>query len=193
MPAARKAIFARGDRVYLRRPRRADSRSVVAAVRASRAFHADWVRAPKTAVRFAAYLRRFAGARSRRLAGATHVGLLACRTEDDAPVGVFNLSEIVRGAFWSAYLGYYALAPHAGRGYMAEALALALRIAFRRIKLHRIEVNVQPGNRRSIALVRAAGFRREGFSRRYVRIAGRWRDHERWAMLVEDWRRQQRR
>ena len=189
MPAASNAIFAVGDRVHLRRPRFSDSASFVAAVRASRSLHADWVQAPKSATRFAAYVRRFAGPKSKALASATHVGLLVCRIEDDAPVGVFNLSEIVHGAFWSAYLGYYALAPHAGRGYMAEGLALTLRIAFRKLKLHRIEVNVQPGNRRSLSLVRAAGFTREGFSRRYVKIAGRWRDHERWAMLVEDWRR----
>jgi ribosomal-protein-alanine N-acetyltransferase len=72
-------------------------------------------------------------------------------------------------------------------------LSLTLSFAFRQLKLHRVEVNVQPSNARSIALVRRAGFTREGFSRRYVKIAGRWRDHERWAMLVEDWRAQRRR
>jgi len=154
--------------------------------------HASWVLAPASAARFARYLRRFAGPKSRRLGSATHVGLLACRSEDDAPVGVFNLSEIVRGAFWSAYLGYYALAPYAGQGYMSEALGLVLRVAFFALHLHRIEANVQPGNRGSIALLHGAGFTREGFSRRYVKIAGRWRDHERWALLVEDWRAQRR-
>jgi ribosomal-protein-alanine N-acetyltransferase len=191
MPAARQVIFAAGDRVYLRRPRRSDGPDIVAAIRRSRSLHGDWVVAPKTLARFAAYLLRFAGVKSRRLASATQLGMLVCRLEDDAPVGVFNLSEIVRSAFWSAYLGYYAFAPYAGHGYMEEGLALTLRVAFRRLKLHRIEANVQPGNRRSIALVRRAGFIREGFSRRYVRIAGRWRDHERWALLVEDWQRQQ--
>jgi len=192
MPAAKRTTRPASGSVYLRRPRRADGPAFIAAVRASRALHANWVRAPRSAAGFANYLRRFAGARSRR-ASATQVGFLVCRAEDDAPVGVFNLSEIVRGAFRSAYLGYYALAPHAGHGYMAEGLALTLRVAFRKLKLHRIEANVQPGNRRSVALVRAAGFAREGFSRSYVRIAGRWRDHERWAMLAEDWQQSGRR
>jgi len=100
---------------------------------------------------------------------------------------VLSFSEIVRGAFKSAYLGYYAFAPLAGHGYMTEGLALALDLAWRRLKLHRVEVNVQPTNRRSLALVARLGFTREGFSRRYVKIGGRWRDHVRYAMLAEDW------
>jgi ribosomal-protein-alanine N-acetyltransferase len=71
---------------------------------------------------------------------------------------------------------------------MSDGLALALEFAFRMLKLHRVEVNVQPGNTRSLSLVRRGGFVREGYSRRYVKIAGRWRDHVRFAMLVEDWR-----
>jgi ribosomal-protein-alanine N-acetyltransferase len=181
-----------GERVYLRRPRPSDRARFLAAVKASRALHASWVLVPASAAGFARYLRRFAGPKSRRFASATHVSLLACRSEDDAPVGVFNLSEIVRSAFWSSYLGYYAFAPYAGQGYMSEALGLVLRVAFLSLRLHRIEANVQPQNRSSIALVRRAGFTREGFSRRYVKIAGRWRDHERWALLIEDWRAQRR-
>ena len=121
-------------------------------------------------------------------AAATHAGLLVCRVDDDAMAGVFNFSEIVRGTFQSAYLGYYAFAPHAGDGYMSDGLRLALDSAFRTLKLHRVEANIQPGNVRSIALVRKAGFTREGFSRRYIKIAGRWRDHVRFALTIEDWR-----
>ena len=68
-------------------------------------------------------------------------------------------------------------------------LALALDVAFGELGLHRVEVNVQPTNRRSLALVARLHFFCEGYSRRYVKIAGRWRDHVRFAMLAEDWRR----
>jgi [ribosomal protein S5]-alanine N-acetyltransferase len=187
MPVPKSALAA-GSRVYLRRPKLADAKSLVAAVRASARLHQNWIQAPATPARFAAYVKRYAGPESRHAAGATHVGLLACRIDDGAAVGVFNLSEIVRSAFHSAYVGYYALAPHAGQGYMAEGLALTLEFAFRTLRLHRVEINIQPTNERSIALARGAGLTREGFSRRYVKIAGRWRDHERWALLVEDWR-----
>jgi ribosomal-protein-alanine N-acetyltransferase len=178
----------RGLRVYVRPPRRSDAPAFVSAVAASRRFHRRWVRPPATTAAYSLYVARFAGPRSRDPAHATHAGFLVCRVTDDTPVGVFNLSEIVRGSFESAYLGYYGLWPHAGSGYMSEGLALMLVVAFRKCKLHRIEANVQPGNARSIALLQGAGFTREGYSRRYVKIGGRWRDHERWAMLAEDWR-----
>ncbi|MEO8738942.1 MAG: GNAT family N-acetyltransferase [Casimicrobiaceae bacterium] len=187
MPASRIALAA-GSRVYLRHPRARDATAFIAAAAASRRLHGLWVQAPTTAARYRTYVERFGGAKARDVNAATHVGLLACRSEDDALVGVFNYSEIVRGGFQSTYLGYYALAPHAGEGYMSEGLELALQVAFRTLKLHRVEVNIQPSNARSTALIRPAGFIREGFSRRYVKIAGRWRDHERWALLVEDWR-----
>jgi [ribosomal protein S5]-alanine N-acetyltransferase len=173
-----------GERVYLRAPRRRDAADFLAAAQHSRRLHASWVLAPQTEEAFAAYVRRFG---ARRVVAPAYVGYLALHRDDDSPVGVFNLSEIVRGAFQSAYLGYYGFRPHAGKGLMKEALALALDAAFGTLGLHRVEANVQPTNVRSIALVEAVGFADEGFSRRYLRIAGRWRDHRRYAMLAEDW------
>jgi ribosomal-protein-alanine N-acetyltransferase len=179
----------RGFSVYLRPPRDSDARAFLGAVKASRKLHGAWVQPPTTPARFAQFVRRFGVAAKGNPLTATHVGFVVCRCEDDALVGVFNLSEIVRGLFQSAYLGYYAFSPHAGAGYMAEGLELTLGVAFRALGLHRVEANIQPANLRSLALAREAGFVREGFSRRYVRIAGRWRDHVRMALLAENWRR----
>jgi len=192
MPARRPhpavTITRRGLRVYLRAPLASDAAEFLAAAKASRRLHGAWVQAPATRARYLAFVRRFDGLAPGDPLAATHAGFLVCRLEDDAIVGAFNIGEIVRGLFQSAYLGYYAFAPYAGAGYMSEGLELVLHVAFRVLKLHRVEANVQPTNRRSLTLVRRAGFVREGYSRRYVRVAGQWRDHVRMALLVEDWR-----
>jgi ribosomal-protein-alanine N-acetyltransferase len=71
---------------------------------------------------------------------------------------------------------------------MSEGMQLLLRHAFRTLKLHRIEANIQPGNEASLRLAERAGFEYEGYSPRYLKIGGRWRDHERWAITREVWK-----
>jgi len=183
MPTRPRPATITGQRVYLRPPRIDDAGAFLAAVRASRALHGPWTKPPDTKARYEAWVERFAP----RGSAPTHAGYLLLRNEDHDVLGVFNFSEIVRGAFLSTYLGYMGFLPHAGRGYMTEGMALALDLAFRKLELHRVEVNIQPTNARSLALAQRIGFTREGFSRRYVKIAGRWRDHVRYAMLSEDW------
>ena len=170
-------ILRTGKRVYLRRPRIADAGEFLALMEASRRLHRPWVQPPGDRKAFNVYVER---------ASARGVGSLICLRENHAIVGVANLSEIVRGLFQSAYLGFYGSAPYAGQGLMREGVELLLRHAFLDLKLHRVEANVQPANTRSLALVQALGFRKEGYSPRYLKICGRWRDHERWARLAED-------
>ena len=174
-----------GRRVYIRAPRPSDAIPFVETMSASKRHHRPWVYAPITREAFLAYLGR--------CNRDENVGLLACRREDGAIAGVFNLNQIVRGSFGSAYLGYYGVARFAGLGYMSEGLALTLRFAFGREKLHRVEANIQPDNARSLRLAERAGFRKEGFSPRFLKIGGRWRDHERWAITIEDHRARNRR
>ena len=102
-------------------------------------------------------------------------------------IGCININEIVRGAFQSAFLGYYAFLPHNGKGLMKQALALVVSEAFHQLQLHRLEANIQPSNVASIALVKSLGFRLEGYSKRYLKIDGEWRDHERYAITAEEW------
>ena len=111
-----------------------------------------------------------------------------CRIDTGAIVGFFNLSQIVRFQLQSAYLGYGAVAAHAGQGFMTEGMQLLLKRAFTELKLHRVEANIQPGNAPSRALAERCGFVHEGFSERYLKIGGRWCDHERYAIRVEQWR-----
>jgi ribosomal-protein-alanine N-acetyltransferase len=171
-------------RVFLRQPAAGDRGEMVALMRASRRLHASWVSPPLDGEAFHAFL-----AAGRRPANLT---LLACRVADRAIAGVFQLSGIARGTRESACLSYYAGAPYAGQGYMTEGLKLVLRHAFVHLRLHRLEANVQPANLASIALIERCGFEYEGFSPRYLKIRNRWRDHERWALRVETWRRRRR-
>jgi [ribosomal protein S5]-alanine N-acetyltransferase len=177
---AAPTVFGRDGRVFIRGPAPSDRDEFIALMRESRSFHRPWATAPTDAERFAAYI-----ADARR---PDFEAMLVCRREDDAIVGFFNLSQIVRSSLQSAYLGYAVGKRYAGQGYMREGIKLVLRHAFLDLRLHRIEANIQPGNHASIALARGAGFRHEGFSPRYLKIGGRWRDHERWAILADDWR-----
>ena len=102
-------------------------------------------------------------------------------------MGVCNLSQIFLGNLKSAFLGYWVGAKFAGQGYMTEALDLLLSYAFETLRLHRIEANIQPENAQSKSLVVRIGFCLEGFSPQYLKVAGRWKDHERWAIRREDW------
>jgi len=167
------------SRVILRRPTIADGDEFINAMKASRRFHRPWVQPPLSAAAFKAYLKR--------VRMADRDGHLVCLRGSGAIVGVINLNHVIRRAFQSAFLGYYAVAEYAGQGLMFEGMELTLRYAFRRLKLHRLEANIQPGNSESIALVKRCGFVREGFSRRYLKIDRQWSDHERWALLAEDW------
>lgn len=167
-------------RVYLEPASRSREREFLERVAASARLHRPWLQAPHTAEQYDELLKR-----SRKPSRETR---FVCLLETGELAGVINLSEIVRGLFQSAYLGYYAFAPFAGQGYMTEGLSLALDQAFGPLGLHRVEANIQPANARSVRLVSGLGFRLEGFSPRYLKIGGRFRDHERWALLAEEWK-----
>jgi ribosomal-protein-alanine N-acetyltransferase len=166
-------------RVELRTPTPADRDEFLAAMRASRKLHRPWLQSPITPEAYDRLLARAADER--------YDPMLVCLRDEGPIVGFFNISEIVRGLFQSAFLGYGAVIAYAGHGYMSDGLQLVLARAFTDLRLHRLEANIQPGNTASIALVRKAGFVREGFSERYLKIGGRWRDHEHWAIRAEQW------
>jgi ribosomal-protein-alanine N-acetyltransferase len=153
-----------------------DEADFLAAVARSGKLHRPWVAPPTTSLGFRALVKRMQEPAS--------LGFVVRRAATDELVGHIAVTNIVRGFFQSAYLGYYAFAGHERQGLMGAALRQTVRMAFSRFKLHRLEANIQPDNVASIALVRSCGFKQEGYSPRYLKIRGRWRDHERWAILA---------
>lgn len=175
--------------VTLRPPTAADAAPFLALVQASATFHRPWVAPPETPAAFRAYVARAAREHD---ALPAHVCRLVCRASDDAIVGVANLNNVVWGGLRCASLGYYTFAPFAGRGYVRAGVAALLAHAFRHTGLHRVEAAIQPANDASRALLVALGFRHEGDSPRFLKLFGRWRDHERWAITAGEWRLAQR-
>jgi ribosomal-protein-alanine N-acetyltransferase len=95
-------------------------------------------------------------------------------------------ANVVRGAFDSAYVGYWVDQRVAGQGVLPTALALVVDHCFGPVGLHRIEANVRPENTASLRVVRKLGFREEGLHRRYLFIDEDWRDHLSFALLREE-------
>lgn len=91
-------------------------------------------------------------------------------------MGGISLMDISRQAFQNANLGYWIFNNHWGKGYGKEAVRLAIDIAFRDLKLHRLEAGIEPKNRRSMALAKAVGMKREGCSWKRLFLRGQWQD-----------------
>ncbi|MDX2214660.1 MAG: GNAT family protein [Oculatellaceae cyanobacterium bins.114] len=165
--------------IVVRKPLETDWQELLTLHQASQEFHFPWVFPALTEDGCKAYIRR--------CQNEDFEGLLICHAETSRIIGVANLSQIFYKSFQNAYLGYYGSVEYAGQGLMTEGLRLVVNHAFYILGLHRLEANIQPDNQRSIALIRRLGFTQEGFSRRYLYINGAWRDHERWAVTVENW------
>lgn len=156
--------------VILRKPKFDDLSEVKYLYEQSASIHNPWTYAPKN---YESYLNQ-------------EGRYFLCLAETSEIIGTFNISEIVRGNFQSAFLGYEIFFPHQGKGYMSKGLVLLLKEAFESLNLHRLEANIQPENIASIQLVSKAGFVKEGFSKNYLKVGGiEWKDHERWAILNE--------
>ena len=155
-------------------------RDYLDAAHRSRELHRGFVTAAATPSEYRDYLRR-----ARRDDQESYFVITA---ESRELAGVVNVKDIVREPQQSGRLGYYAFVPHAGNGLMREGLVQVINLAFLELGLKRLDANIQPGNRRSLALVAGLGFQLDGEARGYLKIGGRWRNHERWSLRAADWR-----
>ena len=93
-------------------------------------------------------------------------------------IGSVHFSQVARGAFHNAMLGYALDAECEGLGLMTEALQAGIAEMFSpRVNLHRLQAAYRPENTRSGAVLARLGFEDEGLARQYLYIAGAWRDH----------------
>jgi [ribosomal protein S5]-alanine N-acetyltransferase len=181
MPHIAPRYLAEGPRVGIRPFGYEDGAEFIARALESKDLHQPWLFPPTTDAAYAGYAGRLIEGRSK-------AGFLVCEKDagehGGAIAGFININNIVEGGFQCGALGYGAFAHAAGRGLMREAMGLVVDHAFGPMRLHRLEINVQPGNAPSIALARACGFRLEGYSPAMLHIDGAWRDHERWALTA---------
>lgn len=167
-----------GKKVLLRHPFPEDADEFTEASLRSRDLHKGLVSPPKDTAAFIGYVLKNEEKENECF--------LVIEIENGSIAGAINFSQIFMGPFRNAYLGYYLFDGFTGRGLMTEAMLLALDYGFGTLGLHRVEANIQPHNTASIGLVRRCGFTKEGYSRKYLMVDGEWRDHERWALLAED-------
>jgi ribosomal-protein-alanine N-acetyltransferase len=173
-----EALSIKGFRTRIQVPEAGDETAFLAAMRDSICLHHPWVSAPRDHAGWERYMKR--------LQRENEAGFLIKRIDNGAICGVINLNIITFEALCSAYVSYFGVAGEVEKGYMKEGLMQVIRYAFDELGLHRLEANIQPQNFASIALAQSVGFQYEGYSPRFLRINGKWCDHERWAVLAND-------
>ena len=155
-----------------------DEEIFLEAMQQSQSFYGPWMYAPTTHDEFVDFYFCY---------NQTNQRCYLLLNKHNDLVGLFSLSEITRGIFQNAYLGFCANVNFAGLGLISAGLKLLFKEVFINLDLHRLEANIQPENSASLNLVKTNGFSYEGLSKRYLNVNGEWRDFQRWAITVEDW------
>lgn len=173
-------------RLYLRQPNRGDWQEWAELRALSRDFLIPWEPSwPEDALTRAAFRRRLARYADDWSRDQGYSFFLF-RRDDDALLGGITLSNVRRGVAQSCAFGYWVGRPFARRGFMTEAVYGACSFAFDRLRLHRIEAATLLHNAASQGVLRKCGFREEGIARRYLKINGKWQDHQLFALLRDE-------
>ena len=133
----------------------------------------------------AAFRRRIADDRAKIKSGKLYPFFLFER-ETGELLGGLNVRRQVNRSSRYCTFGYWTGAPHAGRGYMTDAVKAALDFAFDELDVHRVEAVCIPDNESSRGVLVKNGFHEEGLMRGYLKINGAWRDHLRYGILNSD-------
>lgn len=117
----------------------------------------------------------------------TGYAFAVCIAEQGAMIGRISLSNIVRGGWQNATIGYFISKSYGGRGLATQAVRLAVDYAFGPAQLHRVQAAIMPTNERSLRVIEKSGFAYEGLARNYLQIDGVWADHRIYSMTIERW------
>jgi ribosomal-protein-alanine N-acetyltransferase len=173
-------------RVELRQVTVADAAVLAGLYRSNRTFLAPWEPARDEAFFTEDGQRRLlAEAQEGRRRGQAVPCLVLA---DDRVVGRVTITDIVRGAFHSAHLGYWVAEEMNGRGIATGAVAAALRLCFEDLGLHRVQAATLTHNAASQRVLTRNGFSFIGTAPQYLRIAGRWQDHHLYQRVEDRWR-----
>ncbi|MDN3648213.1 GNAT family N-acetyltransferase [Reinekea marina] len=102
-------------------------------------------------------------------------------------IGTIGVSNIVRGAFQAAYIGYNLAENLQRQGFMTEALKATIDYAFNHLHLHRLMANYQPHNLASARVLEKLGFEKEGIAKNYLMVDGVWCDHVLTSLTNNHW------
>lgn len=164
------------DKLFIRELQAADVHNFIKTMQNSIDVHKEWVNPPKSIGEFNNYLAKFTDDKN-------YCFLMFSELSPNKILGVVNVTQIVRGVFQNAFLSYYVTNFGYRQKIMTQGLQLAMDKCFNELKLHRLEANIQPDNYSSIKLIERVGFALEGYSKDYLFINGKWRDHKRYALL----------
>jgi ribosomal-protein-alanine N-acetyltransferase len=181
-------VVLRGERVYLRPPRRGDYLAWARLREASREFLVPWEPVwPSDALSRSSYRRRLRRILQDWRDDTGYAFHIVHRTGEKL-LGGIALSNLRRGVAQSASVGYWIGAEFADQGFMTEALDAILAFGFGDLALHRIEAACLPANEPSRRLLHRLGFQQEGLARQYLRINGQWEDHVLFGLLRDEYR-----
>ena len=109
--------------------------------------------------------------------------------DDTQLLGGVNINNVQRGVLQSASFGYWLDKDQQGNGYMSDALTSLIAFSFTTLDLHRLQIACMPHNEKSINIAKRLNFTDEGFAKRYIKINGKWEDHQLFGLTIEDWQR----
>jgi ribosomal-protein-alanine N-acetyltransferase len=177
----------RGNRIALRHLVLSDAAAMLALYRRNALFLSPWEPARPDGFYSLAYHQEMirTGQDDDAHDRAYTFGLLL--QESGELIGRLRLSNVVRGVFQNAYLGYWLDEARTGHGYMTEAVELALANGFGPLRLHRVQAATLLHNHASRSVLTKNGFRQEGLAERYLFIDGQWQDHLIFAITNEEW------